>query len=299
MQLIDGTRFFQKMKKSLNNKRNEIAEEQICRLTRVYGNCQDGETAEVLINGETETRVISRIFENREFGFLKVTVERPLRLNFEATPGRIAKLDEQRAFVNLATSKKQKDAAAAERETSAGQKQQEAIRAVLATLEGKGRYVDRGTFEADVKQAAKRTGLKIPGPIKKAIFAALGKRDPDAEICRDSKGRPEPDSELRDTENIPLPPDTALPLPLDFGPNKPNDRLIEAFRDYIDAYIEREVLPHLPDAWVDYDKTKVGYEIPINRHFYVYKPPRPLDQIEADITRLEGEIAGLLEGLVE
>ena len=58
----------------------------------------------------------------------------------------------------------------------------------------------------------------------------------------------------------------------------------------------REVLPHVADAWVDYDKTKVGYEIPINRHFYVYKPPRPLAQIEADITKLEGEIAGLLEG---
>ena len=298
VQLIDGTRFFQKMKKSLNNKRNEIAEEQIRHLTRVYGNYQDGETAEVPIDGETETRVISRIFENREFGFLKVTVERPLRMNFEATQERIAKLKEQRAFVNLATSKKRKDAAAAEREIEEGRKQQEAIRTMLATLEGNGRYMDREAFEADMVNATKRSGLRILGSIKNAIFAALGERDPDAEICRDSKGRPEPDSELRDTENIPLPPGTALPLPLDFGPNKPNDRLIEAFRDDIDAYIEREVLPHVPDAWVDYDKTKIGYEIPINRHFYVYKPPRPIDQIEADITRLEGEIAGLLEGLV-
>ena len=298
VQLIDGTRFFQKMKKSLNNKRNEITEEQIRDLTRVYGNYQDSETAEVQINGETETRVISRIFENREFGFLKVTVERPLRMNFEATPERIAKLDEQTAFVNLATSKKRKDKAAAERESAEGRKQQQAIRAVLATLEGNGRYMDREEFEADLMKAAKRTGLKILGPIKKAIFAALGERDPDAEICRDSKGRPEPDSELQDTENIPLPPGTALPLPMCFGPNKPNDRLIEAFREDIDAYIAREVLPHVPDAWVDYPKTKVGYEIPINRHFYVYKPPRPLDQIEADITEIEGEIAGLLKGLV-
>ena len=170
------------MKKSLNNKRNEISEEQIRHLTRVYGNYEDGETAEVPIDGETETRVISRIFENREFCFLKVTVERPLRMNFEATPGRIAQLNEQRAFANLATSKKRKDAAAAEREIEEGRKQQEAIRAVLATLDGKGRYMDREAFEADVKQAAKRTGLKIPGPIRKAIFAALGERDPDAEI---------------------------------------------------------------------------------------------------------------------
>ena len=298
VQLIDGTRFFQKMKKSLNNKRNEITEGQIRHLTRVYGNYQDSEIAEVLIDGDSESRVISRILENREFGFLKVTVERPLRMNFEATPERIAKLDEQTAFAKLATSKKRKDTAAAEREIMEGWKQQEAIRAVLATLEGNGRYMDREAFEADVMKATKQTDLKILSPINKAIFAALGKRDPDAEICRDSKGGREPDSELRDTENIPLPLGTTMPLPMDFGPDKPYDQLVESFRDDIDAYIAREVLPHVPDAWVDYGKTKVGYEIPFNRHFYVYKPPRPLDQIEADITRLEGEIAGLLKGLV-
>ena len=298
VQLIDGTRLFEKMKKSLNNKRNEITEEQIHHLTRVYGNYQDGDKAEVLIDGKPEPLVISRIFENREFGFLKVTVERPLRMNFEATPERIAKLDDLTAFTNLAASKKRKDAAAAEREIEDGRKQQDAIRAVLATLEGNGRYMDRAAFEADVMKAAKSAGAKILAPIKKAIFAALGERDPKAEICRDSKGRPEPDSELRDTEIIPLPPGTVQPLPMDFGPNRPNNRLVEVFRDDIDAYIAREVLPHVPDAWVDYRKTKVGYEIPINRHFYVYKPPRPLDQIEDDITRLEGEITGLLEGLV-
>ncbi|EGV31239.1 N-6 DNA methylase [Thiorhodococcus drewsii AZ1] len=298
VQLIDGTRFFQKMKKSLNNKRNEITEEQIRHLTRVYGHYRDGETAELSINGETETRVISGVFENREFGFLKVTVERPLRMHFEASPARIAKLDDQTAFANLATSKKRKDKAQAEREIEEGRKLQEAIRDLLATLESKGCYMDRALFEADLTRAAKDAGLKLPTPIKKAIFAALGERDPNAEICRDGKGRPEPDSELRDTENIPLPPGTTLPLPMDFGPDKPNDRLVAAFRDEIDAYMTREVLPHVPDAWVDYDKTKVGYEIPINRHFYVYKPPRPLQEIEADIAQLEGEIAGLLKGLV-
>ncbi len=298
VQLIDGTRFFRKMKKSLNNKRNEITEAQIRYLTCVYGNCEDGETADLAADGETETRVISRIFENREFGFLKVTVERPLRMSFEATPERIARLDEQRAFANLATSKKRKDAAAVERDVEEGRNQQDAIRTVLVTLAGKGRYLDREEFAADLMMAAKRAGFRIPGPIKKVIFTALGERNPDAGICRDGKGRPEPDIELRDTENIPLPLGTVLPLPMDFGPNKPNDRLVEAFRQDIDAYMAHEVLPYVPDAWVDYGKTKVGYEIPINRHFYVYKPPRPLDQIEADITKLEGEIVGLLNGLV-
>src|SRR5690606_36857524 len=97
---------------------------------------------------------------------------------------------------------------------------------------------------------------------------------------------------------IPLPESTTLPLPMDFGPDKPNDRLVKVFRDVIDAHMAREVLPHVADAWVDYDKTKVGYEIPINRHFYVYKSPRALDKIEADIEALEGEIARLLRGLV-
>ena len=243
-------------------------------------------------------RVVSRIFENREFGFLKVTVERPLRMNFEARPERIARLDQQTAFANLATSKKRKDDKAAAREIEEGEALQDAIRAVLAALEDRGRYRDREAFEADLMRSAKRAGVAIAAPIKKAIFTALGERDPDAEICRHGKGRPEPDSELRDTENIPLPEGTALPLPMPFGPDKPNDNLVKAFRDVIDAYLAREVLPHVPDAWVDYDKTKVGYEIPINRYFYVYNPPRPLEEIETDITALEGEIAGLLKGLV-
>lgn len=301
VQLIDGTRFCQRMKKSLNNKRHEINEAQIRELTRLYGNFRDGETAEVVIDhktGEKETRVVSRIFENREFGFLKVTVERPLRMNFEASAERIARLDEQSAFANLATSKKRKDDKAAAREIEEGREQQDAIRNLLARLGAKGRYRDRKAFEADLDSAAKAAGVKLAGPTKKAIFAALGERDPEAEICRDAKGRPEPDSELRDTENIPLPAGALLPLPMDFGPDKSNDRLIKAFRDVIDAYMVKEVLPHVADAWVDVDKTKVGYEIPINRHFYVYKPPRPLPEIEADIRQLEGEIADLLKGLL-
>ena len=298
VQLIDGTRFFQKMKKSLNNKRNELSDAHIDRLTEIYGNFRNGETERVPINGATEARVVSRIFDNREFGFLKVTVERPLRLNFEATKERITRLNDQSAFANLAVSKKRKDAKAAAAEKEEGRAQQDAIRAMLATLARKGRYMDRERFETDLDAGARRAKLKLPTPIKKAIFAALGERDPKSEICRDGKGRPEPDSELRDTENIPLPAGTTLPLPMQFGPDMPNDDLVEAMGETIDAYIAAEVLPHVPDAWVDFAKTKVGYEVPINRHFYVYKPPRPLGEIESDIAALEGEIAGLLKGLV-
>ena len=298
VQLIDGTRFSQRMKKSLNNKRNEINDDQIRDLTCFYGNYQDGETAEVKVNGDTEIRVVSRVFENREFGFLKVTVERPLRMNFEASAERIARLNEQTAFTKLATSKKRKNEAAAAQEIEKGRKLQAAIRDVLATLTNKGQYDDRAEFVADLTAAAKEINLKLSETIEKAIFNALGERDPDAVICRDREGEPEPDSKLRDTENIPLPECTKLPLPMQFGPDKPNDELVEAFRRDIDAYMARKVLPHVPDAWVDYSKTKVGYEIPINRHFYVYKPPRPLEEIETEIVELEGEIAGLLKGLV-
>ncbi|WP_150523132.1 type I restriction-modification system subunit M [Roseibium sediminis] len=301
VQLIDGTRFCERMKKSLNNKRNEITDDQINHLTQLYGNYKNGETAEVTLDHkskEKEVRVVSRIFENREFGFLKITVERPLRLNFEATPERIAKLDGEKAFAELAVSKKRKDKEAAKLEEERGQRHQAAIKAMLATLADKGLYMDRVVFAKDLTAATKKAGLKLDAKVRKAILSALGERDPEAEICRDTKGNPEPDKELRDSENIPLPPGTKLPLPMKFGPDKPNTDLVEQFRGTIDAYMATEVLPHVSDAWVDYFKTKVGYEIPINRHFYVYKPPRPLDEIEQDITALEGEIAELLKGLV-
>ena len=285
VQLIDGARFFRRMKKSLNNKRNEIGEDHIAALTRLYGNHRDGETATVMIDGQEEERVVSRVFPNQAFGFLKVTVERPLRLNFQANTERIARLDAQKAFVNLAVSRKRK-AAEIEREQAAGRAQQAAIRALLNGLDADKCYMDRAEFDNDVTRRAKASGVKLSAPIKKAIFAALGERDPEAEICRDSKGKPEPDGELRDTENIPLPLDAQPPS-------------IERFGDTIEDYLQAEVWPHVPNAWVDWSKTKIGYEIPINRHFYVYKPPRPLEAIEADIQSLEGEIAGLFKGLGE
>ena len=297
VQLIDGTRFYRKMAKSLNNKRNEMDESHIRHLTQLYGSRTDGETARVQIDGDTKERVVSRVFENREFGFLKITVERPLRMSFHATPERIARLDEISAFANLARSKKRKDAAAVAREEKAGRHLQDQIRLVLASLEDNGVYTDRKAFAADLKAAAKRQGVKLAAPVRKAIFAALGEQDQSAEICRDSKGRPETDADLRDTENVPLPPGTELPLPLGYDKKDSLDALIETFGDEIDAYMEREVLPHVPDAWVDLSKTKVGYEIPVNRHFYTYEPPRPLGAIEADMSALEAEIADLLDGL--
>jgi type I restriction enzyme M protein len=112
--------------------------------------------------------------------------------------------------------------------------------------------------------------VRLTAPELKAVLGALGERDETAEICRDRHGHPEPDTELRDTESVPL-------------------------KEGIDAYFKREVLPHVPDAWIDESKTKIGYEIPLNRHFYEYQPPRPLEVIEADIKQLECEILDLLK----
>ena len=297
VQLIDGTRFFERMKKSLNNKRNEITEDQIRHLTHTYGNFEEGETALVQVNGESENRVISRIIQNHEFGFLKVTVERPLRRSFEATPERIAKLHDQAAFRNLSTSVLRKKLPTVDGKADAEFNAHDTIIRLLGTLERNGRYMDKASFLSDMIDAAQRLNLNITAPVRNAILEALGMPDENAEICLDNKGRPEPDGDLRTTENIPLPPDTSLPLPLEFGPNQPNDQLIKTFRGHVETYIEREVLPYVPDAWVDYSKTKVGYEIPFNRHFYVYKQPRDLQQIEEDINNLETRIAKLLSEL--
>ncbi len=114
----------------------------------------------------------------------------------------------------------------------------------------------------------------MPAALFKAILMALAERDETAAICTDTKGNPEPDPRLRDYENVPL-------------------------KEDIDEYMQREVLPHVPDAWVDETKTKIGYEINFNRYFYQYTPPRPLEEIEADLKRIEREIAGMLAEVTE
>jgi type I restriction enzyme M protein len=119
-----------------------------------------------------------------------------------------------------------------------------------------------------------------------------------AEICRDSKGNPEPDPELRDYENIPLPDDIELPLPLDYDKKAKPDKLIPLVKEHCENYMREEVLPHVPDAWIDYSKTKVGYEIPINRHFYIYEPPRDLEEIEKDIKETEYAIVESLKEII-
>lgn len=267
-------------------------------MVKLYGDYQQDGISEVGQNAETETRVCSKIFANREFGFLKITVERPLRLNFQVNEERLQRLWEQTAFVNLAKSKKRKDALAQQLEIELGESLQNQIISALRSLDGSKLYQSRVEFEKDLNRALKTAGLKLKAPVKKAILAALGEPDPDAEICRDSKGNPEPDSNLRDTEIVPLLSDITLPLPLGYDGETGLNELLYLVKDHCLAYLEAEVLPHVPDAWIDFSKTKVGYEIPLNRHFYVYQPPRPLESIEADIKSLETEIIAMLGDVV-
>lgn len=201
VQLIDGSGFWQKMRKSLWSKRKELGEEDIATISRLFGSFAEAEIArlfdasgkevgrEVVMAGETAPNApeggkvklapLSRILSDESFGFRQITVERPLR-------------------------------------------------------DADGRIV-------------------------------LGQRGK-------AKGKPQPDSALRDTETVPL-------------------------REDIHAYFAREVLPHAPDAWIDEDKTRIGYEIPFNRHFYVFEPPRPLAEIDADLAQVTTRIQQMLKGL--
>jgi type I restriction enzyme M protein len=294
VQLIDATRHFRKMKKSLGNKRNELSEEHIKEITRLYAAERHNAKSKFRSNGETIERVCSKVFHISEFAYLKLTIERPLRLNFQASEDRIERLKKHPTFVGLAESRKRKDKASIAEEEAEGRELQESILGVLGSLDAEANYVNRDEFEADLDDALKAAGVKVAAPVYKAILAALSERDPTADICTDAKGNPEPDPELRDTESVPLPDDIALPLPIGYEDKADNGELVGLVREHCLAYFEKEVKPHWPDAWIDFAKTKIGYEIPINRHFYVYEAPRPLADIERDIKALEGEILGML-----
>jgi type I restriction enzyme M protein len=286
VQLIDAREFWVQMEKSLGNKRRRIGDpsdkekdpDHIGELTKIFGNFHDGETRSfteedpVTHQPVQRQRVVSKIFDNEDFGYHKITVERPLRLNFQASEERIARLDEESGFKNLATSNKKNEEVRL-REIEAGKQRQETIRELLRALgkkSGQRLYKDRKKFLTDLRELDRERGVRLDAGELKAIIAAIGERDETAEICRDRDGNPEPDPELRDTETVPL-------------------------KESIEAYFKREVLPHVPDAWIDTTKTKVGYEIPLNRHFYCYEPPRPLEVIETNIKSLEDDIMKMLK----
>jgi type I restriction enzyme M protein len=250
VQLINAASFFQRMRKNLGMKRNEISLTQIQEISRIYGAFAEGPHA--------------KLFDNDDFGYRQITVERPLRLRFEVTEERIAALRADPAIDRALGLAKMppKDAATV----------RDALTQPFRTLIELGPFTNREAFLNAAKVALSRIEVKMGGPLRKTLVAAFSERDPAAEHCRDEDGNPEPDPELRDTENVPM-------------------------KEDVRAYFEREVLPYAPDAWIDEEKTKVGYEIPFNRYFYTYEPPRALDTIGADIQALESDIVRMLKNV--
>lgn len=282
IQLIDAREFYTKMRKSLGNKRNQIGDgeenrpDQIGEISRIYGKFIHDEKRTLSIDGFDKEVIVSKIFDNEDFGYNKITVERPLRLNFQVSAERIALLDNIKAFQKIAESNK-KNESIRQQEIEAGTKRQTEIKSMLVDLQkataGK-LFKDRIAFLKELKAIEQKSGVRLSAPELKAVLEALSEKDETAEICTDAKGNPEADSDLRDTENVPL-------------------------KENIEEYFKREVLPHVSDAWIDHKKTKVGYEIPLNRHFYRYEPPRALEDIAADVKALKGEIVAMLAEITE
>ncbi len=273
VQLIDADDLWESRRKSLGDKRRDVSAAHRQQIVQLY--LDSGASPPV---GGTEGGQRVKIFPNEAFGYRKIRVERPQRLNFCATPEHIARLREERAFQNLAQSRKVSDKARATQEAE-GRRKQEAIVAVLEGM-AETTYLNCREFDAALKAALEAAGLDLKASVQDAIRRALGERDEEAKICRDSRGRPRPDKALRDYERMPL------------------GRTVE-------DYFAQEICLHLPDAWIDEGYTdeqdggvgRVGYEINFNRHFYTYEPPRPLEEIEADIQASQVRVMQLLQEL--
>ena len=208
-----------------------------------------------------------KIFPNEAFGYQRITVERPLHLRWEVTPDTLGLVSEAKTWGKL------------------DEVDRKAVEASVGALVG--------TVVTDKKVLAVKLG-KVPKTIEKALWDAMAVTDPDAPVVTNRKGEPEADPDLRDSENVPLP-DVLISWVAD-----PSEQLASVeYRTAVDEYIATEVLPFVDDAWVDSDRTKIGYEIPLTRYFYKYVPPRPLAEIDAEIQALEAEIQALLGEVTE
>ncbi|MFF3842872.1 N-6 DNA methylase [Streptomyces sp. NPDC001930] len=255
--LLDARDYWVKMRKSLGDKRKELGDgkngrpNHIREITRLYA-----EALEVAKDPEHTLHGKVKVFANEDFGYQRITVERPLKLRFELT---------EETLAALAASKVVQKLPSAESVVMFDAFESMPVRS----------WASKQDAWVALKDAVVQAGGTWPtgAPFSKALRDAIGVRDPEGEVQK-IKGVPEPDSELRDNENVPLGED-------------------------VEEYLKREVLPHVPDAWIDHTKTKIGYEIPFTRHFYVYKPPRPLVEIDAELKALEAEIQELLGKVTE
>ena len=256
VQMVDasGEEFWTLMNDNKGDKRRKLSEDQIEKILNLYRE-----------NKESEN---SQIHHINEFGYRKVRIERPLRKNFKASEERIERIKDERAFQNLSGNEE-------------GEEKQEAIIQMLHEMDEE-LYNNKEEFEAKLDDAIEEAELNLKKSVRGNIFNALGEKDPDAEIVRDSKGRPERDTDLSDYEYVPLDKD-------------------------VREYFEDEVQPYQPNAWINEDMTdpqdgelgKIGYEINFNRYFYEYEPPRPLGDIEEDIEEVENQIVNMIQEVTE
>ena len=261
VQLIDAREYYEKMRKSLGNKRNDISDEQIEEIVDIYKSFRESDK--------------SKIFSNDDFGYHKITVERPLQLNFQASDERIELMKEEQAFQKLSVAavpkafginlRKKKNIESNSKPVSTT-----IIRALKSI--GDTVYKNKDKFEAELDSVFKKHNLDADKSLKKTILKALSEHDETADMIYDKNGNPEPNPDLRDYENVPL-------------------------KENIHEYFDREVKPHLPDAWLDEKRTKIGYEISFTKYFYKYKPLRPLEAITRDIKTLEEETRRLMEDI--
>ena len=260
VQLVDARDHFTKMGKSLGQKRKELSVDQIDEIARLYGGFEEGPQI--------------KIFPNESFGFLRITVERPLRLRWEITDDTLSAVAAHKKIANL------------------DHEQREALLDQLCTHKGT-TYAAENEVRQVVQDALLKATANKPSPMVKAVIEALAIRDPDAPVIAGRSGTTEPDPDLRDQESVPLPPMTVT-FEADLTARL---KMIE-YRSAIEDYLKVEVHPYIPDAWYDPDKTKVGYEIPLTRHFYTDMQLRPLDEIDSDILALESEIDVLLAEVI-
>lgn len=260
VQLINANGLYEKRRKALGNKRNDIPESAIQEITRLYGDFVESE--------------ISKIFDTTDFGYTKITVEQPYRLRFRASYERMKLLlDNKETFA----SKLKKIL----EEEFPGKKLHPSILKdgfivnvlnICADLEENKPYKNIDDFQKDFTKIW-REKTNVTGEIQPEIIDFISMlfamENPDADIFRDEKGKPIANPELRDTENVPL-------------------------KEDIQTYFEREVLPFAPDAWIDEKKSKVGYEIPFTRYFYQYEAPKPSAEIMKEILAIEAELDGAL-----
>jgi type I restriction enzyme M protein len=252
IQLVNATAYWEKMRKSLGNKRHKLNEQHIKDISSLYHEFKD--------KGD------SKIFNNEDFGYTKVMVERPLQLNYQASDERLENLYSYSAFTKLAVSKN-KNIEKKIKEEQEGKELQKKIIKALKNI-GDKLFKNWDEFEKEVIKAVKE--FKLTSAFIKNIILSLSEHDDTADYVLDKKGNKQPDSALRDNEKIKLTED-------------------------IEEYFKREVLPYYKDAWMDRSKDKVGYEINFTKYFYKYVPPRDLGEIEKDIKDVTSEIDKLLQ----